>query len=216
MGADGHVAIYDFSKLKEKYDEEFIDSFLGHFLSGKFYQQELSGKEYLTRYHGDNYQCDDLYDVIQNSYNYETDSFNTKHWAYSSCEADYFFKLDKEVRVGFGQMIKFLENECKINLLGSLDVSIYPVKLSEWYPPGDEMHDLTRFLVSLTRCLACGRRCRWSKAIGHHSLPFFGHGDLWCSDKCLNSDKKARPDRRRERRLRRKYKKDNKWILLKS
>lgn len=83
-------------------------------------------------------------------------------------------------------------------------MSIYPVRLSEWFPFGDEQHDICTTIVECTRCLACGDRVRFKRAIGHHSLPW-GYGDLWCSEKCLNSGKTARPDKRRERRMRRKY-----------
>lgn len=40
--------------------------------------------------------------------------------------------------------------------------------------------------------------------MGHHSIPW-GYGDIWCSEKCLHSGKIARPDFRRERRLKRRY-----------
>ena len=91
--------------------------------------------------------------------------------------------------------------------LGDL-MSIYPVKLSEWFPPTDEMYESCYAAVSFTRCLACDKRVRYSKAIGHHSIPW-GYGDIWCSEKCLNSDKRPRPDKRRERRMRRRYGKLN-------
>jgi hypothetical protein len=83
-------------------------------------------------------------------------------------------------------------------------MSIYPVKLSEWFPMGDEYHQTAISCLSYMRCKACGRKVtRWKKAIGHHSLPW-GYGDLWCSKKCLLSGKTARPDKRRERRFKRK------------
>ncbi len=114
MGADGHIGIYDYAKLEDKYDEEIVDSFMGHFTSGKMYVQGMSGKKYITRYWGDNYQCDDLYDVIQDCYSPETDTFNTKIYSYSAYEAEYFMKFDKEIRKTFAGMIQFLENEARI------------------------------------------------------------------------------------------------------
>lgn len=81
-------------------------------------------------------------------------------------------------------------------------MSIYPVRLSEWYPVSDEMHEFAFSCVKMVRCYACGRRVRWKAAIGHHSLPW-GYGDLWCSWECCRSGKVAKPDFRRERRLRR-------------
>lgn len=85
-----------------------------------------------------------------------------------------------------------------------MGMSIYPVKLSEWFPPGDEYHDCIYIIVKFMRCNACGKKPRWLAAVGHHSL-MVGMGDLWCSWKCCFSGKVAKPDRRRERRLRRKY-----------
>lgn len=85
-------------------------------------------------------------------------------------------------------------------------MSIYPVLLSEWFQPGDEYnsYDTAKEIVSSMRCLACRSRPRWKRAVAHHSLPW-GNGDLWCSWKCCESGKVAKPDKRRERRLARKY-----------
>ena len=83
-------------------------------------------------------------------------------------------------------------------------MSIYPVLLSEWYPLGDAEHWVTLDIVTCNRCYACGARVRWKKAVGHHSLPF-GYGDLWCGWKCAKSGKKAKTDKRRNRRIKRKF-----------
>ena len=91
-------------------------------------------------------------------------------------------------------------------------MSIYPVLLSEWYPPGDEMFGNCISIAECYRCLACGDKIRYKKMVGHHSLPF-GHGDVFCNWKCCRSGKIARPDKRRERRLRRKY--EDLWLDLK-
>jgi hypothetical protein len=92
-------------------------------------------------------------------------------------------------------------------------MSIYPVRLSEWFPFGDEMREILVSIVNSTRCLACGDRVRLNKAVGHHSL-CWGNGDLWCSWKCCKSGKVARPDKRRERRLRRMYKDSDQFIKV--
>ena len=84
-------------------------------------------------------------------------------------------------------------------------MGIYPVRISEWFPLGDEHHENATMMVSVFRCLACDKKLRWKAAIGHHSIPW-GHGDLWCGWKCCRSGKVARPDKRRERRYRRKAK----------
>lgn len=83
-------------------------------------------------------------------------------------------------------------------------MSIYPIKLSEWYPFGNEYYEVVYFLVNYSRCLACGNKVRYNKAVGHHSL-IVGVGDSWCSWKCCKSGKVARTDKRRERRLNRKF-----------
>jgi hypothetical protein len=81
-------------------------------------------------------------------------------------------------------------------------MSIYPVRLSEWFPPNDEYFWSAYTSVKYTRCLACGKKPLYSKAVGHHSIPW-GHGDIWCGWKCCKSGKTGKPDKRRERRLRR-------------
>jgi hypothetical protein len=76
-------------------------------------------------------------------------------------------------------------------------MSIYPVKLSEWYAYGDEMYEIAVSVVNSFRCLACDKKVKYSKAIGHHSIPW-GNGDIWCSWKCCKSRKiHKRVDKRR-------------------
>lgn len=79
-------------------------------------------------------------------------------------------------------------------------MSVYTVRLSEWFPVGDDNHETTVWLCTLSRCLACRKRIRFRKAVGHHSLPW-GWGDIWCSWKCCRTNKIAKPDKRFERRL---------------
>lgn len=87
-------------------------------------------------------------------------------------------------------------------------MSIYPVRLSEWFPFGDPMYETCYIITKISRCVACRSRLRFSKAVGHHSLPW-GYGDIFCSWKCCQSGKIAKPDKRFERRWRRKYAKFN-------
>ncbi len=82
-------------------------------------------------------------------------------------------------------------------------MSIYPVRLSEWFPPSDEMYPYVLMALSL-RCLACGKHPRYLGAVGSHSLPW-GYGEVFCSWKCGKSGKIAKLDKRRERRLKRRY-----------
>lgn len=115
MGADGHITIYKLDKFYDKYDEETVDSFFGHFTSSTLYIQSLEGVYYMTRYYGDNLSdCTDLYDVVENCYNKEVADFKTMSYAYSKHEADYFMKFDKEHRECFYEMIDFLEKECRL------------------------------------------------------------------------------------------------------
>lgn len=94
-------------------------------------------------------------------------------------------------------------------------MSIYAVKLMEWFPrPKKNQHDVihglydtARMMVKLSRCLACGKKPKWNRAIGHHSIPW-GTGDIWCSEPCLNSNKvskkqdKKKPRGKRNKMLR--------------
>lgn len=79
-------------------------------------------------------------------------------------------------------------------------MSIYPVKLIEWFPhpkkrrDGDykstmSHHEDAKMIVKLSKCLVCGKQPKWNRAIGHHSIPW-GYGDIWCSEKCMSSGKR--------------------------
>lgn len=94
-------------------------------------------------------------------------------------------------------------------------MSIFVVTLSEWFPPGDDQYETAFSLVSYTRCLACGDKPNWKKAIAPHSIPW-GYGYIWCDFKCYHSGKIAKPDKRRQRRLNRQMKKltDSYVVLL--
>jgi hypothetical protein len=81
-------------------------------------------------------------------------------------------------------------------------MSIYPVRLSEWYPYNDEHYGTVLIIVEISRCLACRKRLRYKSMIGHHSIPW-GYGDTWCSWKCCHSGKIAGPDKRNARSVKR-------------
>lgn len=115
MGADGHIGIYDHAKLEKKYGKEYTKQFLENFLSSKMYRQTMGGKEYITRYWGDNMMdCSDLYDTVSNCYCQDTDTFNTKSWSYEKWYGNHFMALTKEQRDLFIAMIGYLENDCRI------------------------------------------------------------------------------------------------------
>jgi len=82
-------------------------------------------------------------------------------------------------------------------------MSIYPVPLNKWFPFGDPNY--IGSFIEYHRCVACGKKPKYSKAWGHHSLPW-GYGEVWCSLKCLDSGKVARPDKRRKRRINSRFK----------
>ncbi len=88
-------------------------------------------------------------------------------------------------------------------------MSIYPVKLAEWFPKGDSHHDIMKCLVSngwgeKLGCIHCGKKhMHWQEAWGHHSLPW-GYGDLWCREKCYRNYWKKQNKRRQYDKKRRK------------
>lgn len=86
-------------------------------------------------------------------------------------------------------------------------MSIYPVRLSEWFPFNDEMYPILLSIIIYTKCLSCNKNPRYLGAVGHHSLPW-GNGDLWCSWKCCKSGKVHKSDKRQKRKLNRLYEKD--------
>lgn len=90
-------------------------------------------------------------------------------------------------------------------------MSIYPVRLAEWFPLGDERYWICIGIVSSSRCPSCRSKIRYSKAVGHHSVPF-GYGEVFCGWKCCNSGKVAKPDKRRQRRLRRRHPEIYNWM----
>ena len=85
-------------------------------------------------------------------------------------------------------------------------MSIYLVKLCEWFPPGDELYEICSSIIEFSRCESCGKKLSFRKAIGHHSIPW-GNGNVFCSLKCTKSTRQIKPDRRRIRRWKRKYSK---------
>lgn len=98
-------------------------------------------------------------------------------------------------------------------------MSIYPVRLRDWFPPSAEKDEYNLFsnvldIISFSRCYACDKKLRYQAAVGHHSLPW-GYGDIYCSWKCCYSGKKAKIDKRRQRRYNRQNKDLNDlWVRI--
>lgn len=70
-------------------------------------------------------------------------------------------------------------------------MSIYPVRLSEWFPKSDENHETMKLMVEVIGenegCLYCKKKhVHWQEAWGHHSLPY-GYGNIWCRKKCFKN-----------------------------
>lgn len=63
-------------------------------------------------------------------------------------------------------------------------MSIYPVHLNSWFPPGDEKRWAVLSTLKFSACHRCGKtkmdpRYAW----GHHAIPW-GYGDVWCTKRC--------------------------------
>lgn len=73
-------------------------------------------------------------------------------------------------------------------------MSIYPVRLNEWFPKGDEYHDNAKTMVKYSNCIVCGKKGKkinYKLVYGHHSIPW-GNGDIWCTKKCYKSKGKKK------------------------
>jgi hypothetical protein len=66
-------------------------------------------------------------------------------------------------------------------------MSIYVVRLSEWFSKNDENYEICKETVKFSRCFTCNKKnIKYKYAMGHHSVPW-GNGDVWCNKKCLKS-----------------------------
>lgn len=67
-------------------------------------------------------------------------------------------------------------------------MSIYPVKITEWYNKNtvfkSEISSLKIMLPNL-KCYKCGGDITWGKGYVMHSITFGGPDEAWCSKKCL-------------------------------
>ena len=54
MGADGHIQIFNYDKVVDLIGEDTLEKLI----DSAFYIQELEGKKYLTKYHGDYFEFD--------------------------------------------------------------------------------------------------------------------------------------------------------------
>ena len=66
-------------------------------------------------------------------------------------------------------------------------MSIYPVRLKNWFPKGDHNYEIVHAIVKDSKCAVCGKKPRYRYSIGYHALPWGYDGTVWCSTKCLRS-----------------------------
>ena len=80
-------------------------------------------------------------------------------------------------------------------------MSIYPVRLAEWFPAKPKVHtwadasqqlswhETAKFIVGQSHCCVCGKKPQYRYAWGMHAIPWgYGSDGIWCSKKCLNCD----------------------------
>ena len=114
MGADGHIDIYDLDKLKCKFGHEKAACFVDYFTSSQFYTQILEGRNYISKYYGDNIYCDDAYDTILDCYDPIKDAFREKSPSYDVFYAECFMELSKDTRKTYAEMATYLDNDCRL------------------------------------------------------------------------------------------------------
>lgn len=102
-------------------------------------------------------------------------------------------------------------------------MSIYPVPLQKWFPnpksknlSGENSwhkqcnYEAAKSTVEFSKCENCGKSCKYNRAWGHHSIPW-GYGDVWCSEKCLDSPKKRKKKPRKKKLRGRKKRRYTQW-----
>lgn len=65
-------------------------------------------------------------------------------------------------------------------------MSIYPVRLQEWFPPKDERRSIALTILKYTKCACCGKKNIDPRyAYIYHSAPW-GHmtDEVWCTKRC--------------------------------
>lgn len=92
-------------------------------------------------------------------------------------------------------------------------MSIFVVRLKEWFPLGDDHHDTAKYIATGARCEACYKKVRWRAALGYHALPWGYSAEVWCSWKCVTSGKKAKPDKRQLRKMKKRFPKEY-WSIV--
>lgn len=70
-------------------------------------------------------------------------------------------------------------------------MSIFPVRIKEWYVPekpfGSEIETL-KAILPILGCSHCGKKIRWDRGYVMHSITYGGPDGRWCSKKCLEAE----------------------------
>jgi len=62
-------------------------------------------------------------------------------------------------------------------------MSIYAVHLFTWAGDDEDRISTLRTLCCVMTCDKCGKRLKYKRAWGHHSI-FHGVGEVWCNAVC--------------------------------
>lgn len=112
MGADGHIRIYNLDILQEKFTTNQITLFREQILDSTTYCQTLRGVRYLSRYHGDNIDSANAFDVIYFRYDLKKDKFTKNENFQDKWIEDSLMELTREERVTIHDMVNYLVDEC--------------------------------------------------------------------------------------------------------
>lgn len=73
-------------------------------------------------------------------------------------------------------------------------MSIYPVRIDEWYDDPKSAffseRDMLKTILEFSKCCECGAPMadKWDKGFVMHAITFGGPDGAWCSLQCLNGD----------------------------
>jgi len=69
-------------------------------------------------------------------------------------------------------------------------MSIYPVRIKEWYVEGKpfgECIPMLKGMLNFYSCIQCGKKIKWNRGYVMHSITYGGPDGRWCSKKCLEA-----------------------------
>lgn len=65
-------------------------------------------------------------------------------------------------------------------------MSIYPVKICEWWPKGNKHREDVEEMLLYLPCLTCGKKVT-TRGYLDHSAPYGGPNRAYCSMKCMTT-----------------------------